>query len=158
MRALVVGSLFGLSLLAGASDRAVAAGSEADRKALEAAELGFAASVREHDRAKFAAFIDEQAAFVQGEEVVSGRAAVVESWAPLLAPDAPYFEWHPTIVELTGEGTVGLTRGPWTSRRKDAQGQEVERHGTFTSVWRKGADGAWKIVFDAGCPPCAAPK
>src|SRR5512143_3675431 len=107
MKALVAGVLVVGSLL-GVADRVVAAPSEADRKAVEAAELAFAASVREHDAAKFASFIDEQAVFLGTENILRGKAAVLEGWAPVLAPTAPYFEWHPETVELTGDGAVGL--------------------------------------------------
>jgi len=41
---------------------------------------------------------------------------------------------------------------------------EADRHhdpglywGTFNSVWRKHADGSWKIVFDAGSAPDETP-
>jgi ketosteroid isomerase-like protein len=31
------------------------------------------------------------------------------------------------------------------------------RIGTFNSVWRREADGSWKVVFDRGCPDCECP-
>ena len=45
------------------------------------------------------------------------------------------------------DGTLGMTSGPVY----DPAGQRI---GTFNSVWRRGKDGSWKIVFDKGCPPC----
>src|SRR5262249_60393260 len=60
--------------------------------------------------------------------------------------DAP-FSWEPETTEVLASGTLGLTSGPV----RDRQGK---RTGTFNSVWRREAGGAWKIVFDKGCPPC----
>jgi len=34
---------------------------------------------------------------------------------------------------------------------------EGKRIGTFTSTWRLESDKEWRVVIDAGCPPCACP-
>jgi ketosteroid isomerase-like protein len=121
-----------------------------------AAEVAFAGSVESGDPVAFAAAIDEQAVFVDASGPTRGRAAITAAWAPLLAPDRPDFRWHPELVELSGDGTLALSRGPWTMKAKRADGVVVERGGTFNSIWRRQADGSWRIVFDAGCPPCPA--
>jgi len=117
-------------------------------------ELAFAASVRDNRPDLFATFLDPDTVFVGSSGATRGAAAVVAAWAGFFAEGRPYFEWHPEIVELSGDGTLGLSRGPWVLRGKNAQGVEVERKGTFNSIWRRQADGGWKIVFDAGCDPC----
>jgi hypothetical protein len=46
-------------------------------------------------------------------------------------------------------GRLGITSGPvWDPSHN--------RIGTFNSVWRREDDGRWRIIFDIGCPPCAA--
>ena len=119
------------------------------------AELAFAASVMENRPDRFAAALDEGAVFVGGG-VSRGKAEVVESWKGYFAEGRPYFEWHPELVELSADGELGLSRGPWTIRAKDKDGKEVEQKGTFNSVWRRQADGSWRVIFDAGCSPCPA--
>lgn len=142
-------------LLAGSLARA---GEPFDRAArteeVRRVELAFAASVMENKPEVFAGYLDEEAAFVGGAGVKRGRAAIVEAWKGFFAEGRPYFEWHPEVVELAADGTLGLTRGPWTIRARDKDGKEVEQTGTFNSVWRRQADGSWRIVFDAGCAPC----
>jgi hypothetical protein len=59
------------------------------------------------------------------------------------------FSWNPERVEVLDSGMLGMTSGPVY----DENGQ---RTGTFNSVWRRDKDGRWRIVFDIGCPPCAA--
>jgi len=117
-------------------------------------ELAFAASVMDNRADRFATFLDLDTVFVGGGGVTRGSAAVIEAWSGFFAEGRPYFEWHPEIVELSGDGTLGLSRGPWVLRGKNAQGVEVERQGTYNSIWRRQPDGGWKIIFDAGCDPC----
>lgn len=149
-------ALSSLSLVAAAS--APPAAPDFDRAArteeVRQAELGFARSVLENRPEAFAAYLDEGAVFVGGEGVTRGKAQVVEAWAGFFAEGRPYFEWHPEVVELSDDGELGLSRGPWTLRGKGKDGAEVERSGTFNSVWRRQADGSWRVLFDAGCAPC----
>jgi uncharacterized protein (TIGR02246 family) len=118
------------------------------------AEIAFAATVPAKDTMRFAALIDADAVFVGAGGPTRGRDAIVRAWAPFFAADAPEFTWRPEIVELAGDGTLALTRGPWTMRGKQPEGGVATQSGSFNSVWRRQADGGWKVVFDAGCPPC----
>jgi ketosteroid isomerase-like protein len=59
------------------------------------------------------------------------------------------FSWEPEHVEVLASGTLALSSGP-------VFGRDGTRIGTFNSVWRLEADGRWRVVFDKGCPPCAA--
>jgi ketosteroid isomerase-like protein len=118
-------------------------------------ELAFAATVRENRPDDFAVLLDDEAVFVGGASVTRGRDAVVAAWAGFFGESRPEFSWHPEVVELSADGTLGLSRGPWTLRIAAADGSTVERTGIFNSVWRRQPDGSWRIVFDAGCdcPP-----
>jgi len=123
---------------------------------VRATEIAFARAVMEKDAAAFAAKIDPGAVFVSGDEATVGREKIVAEWSVFFAEGAPYFEWHPEIVELSADGTLGLSRGPWVMRGRRADGSAFERQGIFNSVWRRQEDGSWRIVFDAGCSPCPA--
>ena len=149
-----------LGVLAGAPTPSLAADSSpVDDRAARAeqvrqAELAFANSVLDDRPDLFAAFLDEHAIFVGSSGVTRGKAAVVEAWKGYFGEKRPYFEWHPEIVELSGDGELGLSRGPWTYRGVGADGNPVEASGTFNSVWRRQSDGTWRVVFDAGCGAC----
>lgn len=144
-------------LLAAAPPAAVA---EDERSALieqvRDTELAFAASVMENRPEAFAAFLDEATVFVGGDGVIRGRDAVVAAWTVFFGENRPYFEWHPEIVELSADGSLGLSRGPWTLRVTNPDGTVREQTGLYNSVWRRQDDGSWKIVFDAGCDACPA--
>lgn len=57
------------------------------------------------------------------------------------------FSWDPETVVVLASGTLALSSGP-------VRNPAGERVGAFNSVWRRQADGRWRIVFDKGCPPC----
>jgi hypothetical protein len=63
-------------------------------------------------------------------------------------PTAP-FSWEPEIVEVLPSGTLALSSGPV----RDASGKRV---GTFNSIWRREANGQWRVIFDKGAPVCDA--
>lgn len=148
----IVAALAAAALLIAASAPGPLAADEADE--LRAAELAFAATVAERDRDAFAAFLDDESVFVSNV-VLRGRQAIVEGWAPFFVDGGPRLVWHPELVEVRSDG-LGLTRGPYTLTMTAADGSETSASGLFTSIWRRGADGRWKVLFDAGCPPCAA--
>jgi ketosteroid isomerase-like protein len=111
------------------------------------AETAFAATMADRDLQKFASYVDEEAVFFGGEGALRGKAAVVERWKAFFdGPNAP-FSWTPETVEVLASGTLALSSGPV----HDPAGKRV---GTFNSIWRRGADGAWRVVFDKGCDPC----
>ena len=113
---------------------------------LRAAEEAFAKTMADRDHAAFTSFVADEAVFV-GDKVLRGRAAVAAGWKRFFdAPAAP-FSWKPDSALVLESGKLGMTSGPVF----DPSGKRV---GTFQSTWRLEADGAWRVVFDRGCPPC----
>lgn len=114
---------------------------------VRAAETAFARSMADRDLEAFASHVAEDAVFFAGNGVLRGRVAVVAGWKPLYdGPKAP-FSWKPDQVEVLDSGTLAHSSGPVLN----PEGKQV---GTFNSIWRREADGSWKIVFDKGCPAC----
>ena len=121
---------------------------------LRAAELAFAASVADQDAEAFASFLDEDAVFAAAG-VLRGREAVLQGWAVFFTEGGPKLTWEPEIVEVRPDG-LGLSRGPYTLTATGPDGSVQTSSGQFISIWRRQPDGGWKILFDSGCPPCAA--
>ena len=109
------------------------------------AEIAFAKTMADRDHGAFASHVANDAVFFGPSGAQHGKAAVVAAWKPLFEkPEAP-FSWRPEEVAVLESGQLGLTSGPVF----DPTGKRV---GTFNSVWRRGADGSWKVVLDKGCP------
>jgi len=110
-------------------------------------ERAFAKTMADRDHAGFASFLSDEAVFMSDGQSLRGKQAVAAGWKRFYdAPQAP-FSWEPDRVEVLDSGSLALSSGPV----RDPQGKRV---GTFNSVWRRDANGVWKIVFDKGCPPC----
>lgn len=120
-------------------------------EAITKADEQFCQAVADRNVDRFVAFIDENATFNSGGDVVErGRTAVQQAWAPYFKPGGPTLMWKPDKAEVLPQGEVGYTVGHWERRVTDATGQTSVTHGNYLTVWRKQADGSWKVVFDAG--------
>ena len=120
-------------------------------------EIGFSKSAENRDLESFTAFIDDDARFAGRTVVRRGPDEISAAWGVFFEDDGPTIKWRPRFVEVLKGGDLALTRGPYRMIDKDAEGNKVERWGTFNSVWRKHADGTWRVVFDAGSPGADAP-
>ncbi|MEO7742897.1 MAG: DUF4440 domain-containing protein [Usitatibacter sp.] len=111
---------------------------------LAAAESAFAAhSVREDMRAAFLAAFADDGVFV--------RNAWVAAKAFLMSRPAPpiVLDWRPQHVEVAASGELGLSTGPWKLTSKDKPDAPAS-YGQYVSIWRRGADGRWKVEVDLG--------
>ena len=108
------------------------------------AESSFAASMARRDLKAFAALVSPEAVFFSDTAALRGKEAVVEAWSKFFVEQKAPFSWKPETVEVLSSGTLALTSGPV----HDPGGKLI---GTFTSIWRREADGSWRIIFDKGC-------
>ncbi len=63
------------------------------------------------------------------------------------APDdtgGPPLVWWPLLAGIARSGDLGFTTGPFTFDGKPG--------GSYFTVWKKQADGAWKWIYDGGPP------
>jgi ketosteroid isomerase-like protein len=141
-------TVLALCLLAAAAERPVAAQTSAGlTQQVRDAERAFARSMAARDFKAFGELVADEAVFFGRQGAQRGRAAVLAAWKPFFdGPSAP-FSWDPQEVEVLDSGTLGLTSGPV----KDPSGKQA---GVFNSIWRREANGRWRVVFDKGCPPC----
>jgi ketosteroid isomerase-like protein len=110
---------------------------------VEAREIAFAKTMADRDLEAFLSFVSPEAVFFTGNEPLRGRDAIARAWAPFFDGPAAPFSWHPDVTEVLESGGLALSSGPV----RDAAGEEV---GRFNSIWRKDADGQWRVVFDKG--------
>jgi ketosteroid isomerase-like protein len=143
-------SLVSLALLAGAAQSAPPDPRQQAECAVWQRELSFAQSVADHDARAFAAHLHPDAAFGVSRRATRGRDAITAEWAGLIDGSALKLSWYPAVVTLGGDGRTAYSSGP--ALYEDPRTGEA-RLGRFGSVWQRGEDGVWRVLFDDGIPP-----
>lgn len=64
-------------------------------------------------------------------------------------------EWAPAVAEVAAAGDLAYTSGPWRFTPKDSD--KPAAWGEFLTLWRKQADGSWKVLLDHGIGHGEAP-
>ena len=123
-----------------------------------ARELSFARTVAEHDAQAFAAHLAPGTAFgVSQAEPTRGREAVVSSWAGIIEGKGLKLAWYPTRTTIAAQSPdVAWSTGPALFESTDPKAPQRYRLSTYQSVWQRGQDGVWRVLFDGGTPPAAA--
>jgi len=115
------------------------------------AEQAFAATMVARDHAAFTKHLADDAVFFDGDKAIRGKEAIAAAWKAYYERPNPPFSWSPENVEVLDSGTLAHSSGPVL----DPKGKRV---GTFNSIWRREADGTWRVVFDKACSACDCTK
>jgi ketosteroid isomerase-like protein len=108
-------------------------------------------AVADRDLKRFLSFVGEPATFNGGlADEIHSRDAIAKDWARYFQANGPRLTWKPTKGEILGHGDLGYTVGSWELRAVAAGGQAAVTRGNYLTVWRKQADGAWRVSFDTG--------
>jgi ketosteroid isomerase-like protein len=123
-----------------------ASATDVARESLVAAELAFARHSVEHGmRAAFLEnFADDGINF--SPDPGNTRARFLARPATL---ESFVLDWHPAIATVARAGDLGFTTGPVTITGRAPAVREPSQ-GMFFSIWRRQADGRWRVIVDGG--------
>ncbi|MGO9512458.1 MAG: YybH family protein [Steroidobacteraceae bacterium] len=99
------------------------------------------------DLEKTVAFYDEQGSVLApNAPIATGKAAVAKS----IASDFAFGDllWHADQAGVSRSGDLGYTSGTYKFTFKDPSGKPVIDNGKYLTVWKKQADGSWKVLYD----------
>jgi len=123
-----------------------------DPSVLMEADRAFAAAVAAGGTEAWVSWFAEDGAQIQpGQGEIRGRDAIRELMAGL---DDPNFSltWEPRRSDIATSGELGWTTGSYVSRGVGKDGELRQVQGRYVTIWRKQADGSWKVVMDLGNP------
>jgi ketosteroid isomerase-like protein len=113
------------------------------------AETGFSRSAEAKDESAFVSFVDPDARFITNS-VARGREEIANAWSVFLSPDGPTIRWRPAVVEVSSDGNLAISRGPFRITSIDESGATQYSWGHFMSTWRRNSEGTWQVLFDTG--------
>ena len=127
---------------------------EQERTALSNTDRDWSQSTNDAD--KFASFYAQDASFyAAGIPIVKGQAAIHDVLKQLASAPGFALQVSTTNTQVGAAGDIGYTTG--TYQLSQAGGSEK---GKFVTVWKKQADGAWRVtedIFNADEVPAPAP-
>ncbi len=116
----------------------------AELESLVQAELSFARAAGEKGmREAFLEYLAEESVLFRPNPV-DGR-----EWFRAAQPTDALLSWYPSQADISRDGRLGYTTGPYEYRAEGVQDPAV-RHGNYVSIWRKQADGSWRVILDMG--------
>lgn len=138
-------AVLGLLLLASAGHAA----SEDSGAALKAADASLQKAVADRDLGRIMSFYADDAVLLPAAEpIVVGKNAIEAEWKHILSIPAFQNQASLTKVDVSGSGDMAYTMGTYVARMTGQDGSPVTEPGKWLSVWRKQADGQWRIVVD----------
>jgi len=115
---------------------------------LVAAERAFAAtSVEKGIRDSFLMFFADDGINFQPHPTKT-REAYLKRPAPAVRPPIE-LNWRPIYADVSRAGDLGYTTGPWTLKDL-SPARKPASYGYYFSIWRKQANGEWKVEVDCG--------
>lgn len=114
----------------------------------------FAMREAEHQFASLSAAKGRQVAFAEfiADDGVIFRDNVVRNAKQYWKTQEPtpwILKWEPEYQDVAASGDFGYSLGPWEMQEYRPYTKPVA-YGYFLSVWKKQADGAWRVILDTG--------
>ena len=123
---------------------ALAANAQGDLQKLVDTENAFAG--RAAEKGTKAAFLE----FLADDSIVfnPGRSNGKQVWTARKESPA-LLSWYPIFADISGNGLIGYTTGPWEYRPKGKDDNPVA-FGHYMTIWQKQQDGNFRAVLDLG--------
>ena len=136
-----------------AANGATSANAGDAKKAIQDAEAGSLAAFRAKDAAKVASYYDKDAMAAIPGRKMDGMDAIKKGQAEDLADPTFKLDFKNDKTEVAASGDLGYTRGTFDVTFTDKATKQVKsQKGLYLTVYRKQADGSWKMVEDFATP------
>ena len=122
----------------------------ADEAAIRASIREWSAAAQAKDAAKFVSFYaDDAVVMMAGAPDISGIAAIREGIGGMMQDPAFALSFAADNVVVARSGDLAYETGAYTMSMTGPDNKPTTEQGHYVVVWRKQADGAWKVAVDA---------
>ena len=117
------------------------------RDSIETANAAFVKAYNAKDAAAVAAMYDEEAAVLPSNDLrVDGRANIQKFWQGGIDYGFTALTLSTTEAQSTGEWAYEV--GNYTAKYPDKSGKMLDDIGKYVVIWKKSADGNWRLYRD----------
>lgn len=160
MRYLTCGVLLALACSCGSPQLAVDTGAE--ETAIRDADAAWSKAVTAKQLDATVAFYADDASILSPNmPIITGKEAIRKNWMDEFAPAFGLaLGWQAVKVAVARSGDLGYSEGTYQATFNDPKGNPVRDHGKYLAVWKKHADGKWKVIADmynTDLPPPSPP-
>ena len=121
----------------------------ADEAAIRAAVIDWSKAAQAKDANKATSFYaDDAMQFADKGPLVKGKDNIRIGWEQMLAMPGPGLTFATTGVEVARSGDLAYEYGTYDFATKDKKGEITDEKGKYVTVWKKQADGSWKVAAD----------
>ncbi len=123
----------------------------AGRASLMAADRAFDSATAATRLEGWVSFFGDSGRQVDGHgNFVVGHDAIRQHMARFLGDTTLQLRWEPDHAGLSDDGTLGYTMGRSETRKRLGDSTVVVDRSRYLTVWRRQADGGWKVNADIG--------
>lgn len=120
-----------------------------DEAAIRQADAAWSKTAEAKDvEAHNAYFLEDGVVMASNEPIVSGKEAIRNLAAEMFAMPGFSIKWQATKVDVARSGDIGYSLGTYVMTFNDPAGMLLTDQGKYTTIWKKGADGSWKVAVD----------
>ncbi len=76
------------------------------------------------------------------------KASIRNAWKEMLTTPGAAISWKATKVEVAKSGDLAYVSGTYEETMTDASGKSAKDHGKYVEIFKKQADGTWKVIVD----------
>ena len=121
----------------------------ADESAIRSAVIEWSKAAQAKDVNKAVSFYaDDAMQFVDKGPLVTGKENIRTVWEQMAALPGPGLTFATTGVEVARSGDMAYEYGIYDFATKDKKGNITDEKGKYVVVWKKQADGSWKVAAD----------
>jgi ketosteroid isomerase-like protein len=125
--------------------------------AIREADRAFEAAARTGDmEAAMAMHTDDAMVFPPGQPMVSGQALLRALWTEMTSAPGFAITWQVSGTSAAASGDVGYSWGTAQLTMNGPDGTPMSSQEKYVTIWRKQADGTWKVavdMFNSNTPP-----
>lgn len=118
-------------------------------QAIRAADTALQKAVADKDLERIVSFYAEEAVMLPtAEPIVVGKSAIREEWQHILS--IPRFQNNSSLtrIDVSSSGDMAYSMGTYVATMLGEAGNSATEPGKWLSVWKRQADGSWRIVVD----------